>query len=72
MNIDSITNGFVIDHITAGLGMKIYNLLKLQELECSVAFIKQAPSRTMGNKDIIKILVSLYGLNKNDLYKILN
>lgn len=55
MTIDEIKNGIVIDHITAGLGMKIYNLLKLDELECSVAFIKNAPSRKMGKKDIIKI-----------------
>lgn len=55
MTIDEIKNGIVIDHITAGLGMKIYKLLKLDELECSVAFIKNAPSRKMGKKDIIKI-----------------
>ena len=59
MTIDEIKNGIVIDHITAGLGMKIYNLLKLQELECSVAFIKNAPSRKMGKKDIIKIDASI-------------
>ena len=55
MTIDEIKNGIVIDHITAGKGMKIYNLLKLDELDCSVAFIKNAPSRKMGKKDIIKI-----------------
>ena len=55
MNIDSIKNGIVIDHITAGLGMKIYTLLKLDELDCSVAFIKNVPSKKMGKKDIIKI-----------------
>ncbi len=55
MTIDEIKNGIVIDHITAGLGMQIYSLLKLDELECSVAFIKNAPSRKMGKKDIIKI-----------------
>lgn len=55
MNIDSIKNGFVIDHITAGLGMKIYTILKLDELDCSVAFIKNVPSKKMGKKDIIKI-----------------
>ena len=59
MTIDEIKNGIVIDHITAGLGMKIFNLLKLQELECSVAFIKNAPSRKMGKKDIIKIDASI-------------
>lgn len=55
MNIDSIKNGFVIDHITAGLGMKIFNLLNLDELDCSVALIKNVPSKKMGKKDIIKI-----------------
>lgn len=55
MTIDEIKNGIVIDHITAGKGMKIYSLLKLDNLECSVAFIKNAPSRKMGKKDIIKI-----------------
>ena len=55
MNIDSIKNGIVIDHITAGLGMTVYNLLKLDKLDCAVAIIKNATSRKMGKKDIIKI-----------------
>ena len=55
MNIDSIKNGIVIDHITAGLGMTVYNLLKLDKLDCAVAIIKNASSRKMGRKDIIKI-----------------
>lgn len=55
MNIDSIKNGIVIDHITAGLGMKIYRLLGLDTLDCSVALITNAQSTKMGRKDIIKI-----------------
>ena len=55
MNIDSITNGVVIDHITAGNGMKLYELLGLAELDCSVAIIKNASSHKKGKKDIIKI-----------------
>ena len=55
MTVDTIKNGIVIDHITAGLGMKIYSLVKLEDLDCSVALIKNAPSRKMGKKDIIKI-----------------
>lgn len=55
MNIDSIHNGVVIDHITAGNGMKLYDLLGLGELDCSVAIIKNAVSRKKGRKDIIKI-----------------
>ena len=55
MNIDSIKNGYVIDHIEAGKGMEIYNLLRLDLLDCSVAIIKNATSSKMGKKDIIKI-----------------
>ena len=55
MHIDSIKNGIVIDHITAGKGMKIYQLLKLDTLDCSVALIRNVQSVKMGKKDIIKI-----------------
>ena len=55
MNIDSIKNGIVIDHITAGRSMKIYRLLGLESLDCSVALIKNVTRRRMGKKDIIKI-----------------
>ena len=55
MHIDSIQNGIVIDHITAGRGMEIYKLLHLDRLDCSVAIIKNVSSRKMGKKDIIKV-----------------
>ena len=55
MNIDSIQNGVVIDHITAGNGMRLYSLLGLDSLDVSVAIIKNVVSRKMGKKDIIKI-----------------
>lgn len=55
MNIDSIKNGIVIDHIQAKRGMEIYELLKLKDLDCSVAIITNAKSKKMGRKDIIKI-----------------
>lgn len=55
MNIDSIKNGYVIDHIEAGKGMKIYELLHLNELDCQVAIITNAKSKKTGTKDIIKI-----------------
>ena len=55
MNIDSIQNGVVIDHITAGLGMKLYELLDLDSLDASIALIKNVVSKKMGKKDIIKI-----------------
>lgn len=55
MNIDSIRNGMVIDHISAGYGMKLYHLLGLDEQDVSVAIIKNVSSRKLGKKDIIKI-----------------
>ena len=55
MNIDSIQNGIVIDHITAGRGMELYDLLNLGALDVSIAIIKNVSSRKMGKKDIIKI-----------------
>ncbi len=55
MNIDSIENGLVLDHITAGRCMEIYHYLHLDRLSCSVAIIKNAKSRRLGRKDIIKI-----------------
>ena len=55
MNVDSIRNGYVIDHITAGRGMKLYELLGLDALDVSIAIIKNVTSRKMGRKDIIKI-----------------
>ena len=55
MKIDSIVNGIVIDHITAGKGKEIYNLLHLSSLDCMVALITNAASVKMGRKDIIKI-----------------
>lgn len=55
MKIDSIINGIVIDHISAGNGMELYRLLKLDNLDCSVAIIQNVNSNKMGKKDIIKI-----------------
>ena len=55
MNIGHIENGIVLDHITAGKGLNIYNVLDLGHLDCTVALIKNADSPKMGKKDIIKI-----------------
>ena len=55
MNIDSIKNGYVIDHIKAGRAMRIYELLHLNDLDCQVAIITNAKSQKSGRKDIIKI-----------------
>ena len=55
MIIGQIKDGIVLDHITAGKAMTIYNILKLDELDCTVAMIKNADSPKLGKKDIIKI-----------------
>ena len=55
MIIGQIKEGIVLDHITAGNAMNIYNVLKLDKLDCTVAMIKNAESPKLGKKDIIKI-----------------
>ena len=55
MNIDGVNTGVVLDHIKAGKGMRIYELLRLDKLDCCVAMIMNAKSQKYGLKDIIKI-----------------
>ncbi len=55
MIIGQLKDGIVLDHITAGRGMEIYNILKLGEMDCMVAIVNNADSIKMGKKDIIKI-----------------
>lgn len=55
MIIGTITNGVVIDHIPAGRGMELYRYLRLEDLKCEVALIKNASSGKYGKKDILKI-----------------
>ena len=55
MKIGHIENGIVLDHITAGNAMNIYNVLNLGKLDCTVALIKNADSPKLGKKDILKI-----------------
>ena len=55
LNVDTIKNGLVIDHIKAGYGPKIFSWLGLDKADFCVALIMNAPSKTQGKKDIIKI-----------------
>ena len=55
LNVGTIQEGFVLDHIQAGKSMDIYKYLHLDQLDCCVAIIKNARSNKMGKKDIIKI-----------------
>ncbi len=55
LNVGAIEEGFVLDHIKAGKAMTIYRDLKLDQLDCTVAIIKNARSGKLGKKDIIKV-----------------
>lgn len=55
LNISGISEGFVLDHIVAGMSLSIYKDLKLDRLDCQVAIIKNAKSNKMGKKDMIKV-----------------
>ena len=55
INVDSIENGVVLDHIKSGTSLKIYHLLGLDKLGHTIAVIQNARSTKYGRKDIIKI-----------------
>ena len=55
MKIDSINNGLVLDHITAGKALQVYEDLELRKLDCSVAILQNVKSNKMGKKDILKV-----------------
>ena len=63
LNISGIHEGFVLDHIQAGMSFQIYHDLKLDKLDCTVAIIKNAKSNKMGKKDIIKVECPLEALD---------
>ena len=63
LNVGQLNEGFVLDHIQAGKSMTIYRYLKLDELDCTVAIIKNATSNKMGRKDIIKVECPIDMLN---------
>ncbi|SFB04246.1 aspartate carbamoyltransferase regulatory subunit [Acetitomaculum ruminis DSM 5522] len=63
LNVGSINEGFVLDHIKAGKGMSIYHYLELDKLDCCVAIIKNARSSKLGKKDIIKVECDINTLN---------
>ena len=69
LNISGLDNGIVLDHIPAGMSMEIYKYLNLGKLDSQVAIIKNASSKKMGKKDIIKIAG---GLDSIDLDVITN
>lgn len=59
LNISGIHEGFVLDHIQAGMSLQIYHDLKLDKLDCTVAIIQNARSNKMEKKDIIKVECSI-------------
>ena len=63
LNISGIHEGFVLDHIQAGMSFQIYHDLQLDKLDCTVAIIKNAKSNKMGKKDIIKVECPLEALD---------
>lgn len=55
LNVGKIEEGFVLDHIEAGKSLSIYHHLQLDQLDCTVAIIKNAKSEKMEKKDILKV-----------------
>ena len=67
LNVGAIKEGFVLDHIKAGMSLSIYHDLKLDELDCCVAIIKNAKSNKMGKKDILKVECNIDNLDQDIL-----
>ena len=63
LNVGAIKEGFVLDHIKAGMSLSIYHDLKLDQLYCCVAIIKNAKSNKMGKKDILKVECDINSLD---------
>lgn len=63
LNVDQLHEGVVLDHIQAGKSMSIYKYLKLDQMDCCVAIIKNARSNKLGKKDIIKIECPIDAVN---------
>lgn len=55
LNVDTIKNGLVIDHIKAGCGPQIFHWLGLDKANFTSALIMNVPSKKAERKDIIKI-----------------
>lgn len=55
MIIESIQDGIVLDHITAGKALTVYHDLGLDKLSCSIGILQNVRSSKMGKKDILKI-----------------
>ncbi len=67
LNVGQIEEGFVLDHIKAGKSMDIYEHLGLDKMDCTVAIIKNARSKVMGKKDILKVECDIDTLDLNVL-----
>ena len=52
LNISGIHEGFVLDHIQAGMSMKIYHDLHLDRFDCTVAVIMNARSNKIGRAHV--------------------
>lgn len=63
LNVGAISEGFVLDHIKAGMSLDIYHHLHLDRMDCTVAIIKNAKSSKMGKKDILKAECSIDNLD---------
>ena len=76
LNISGIHEGYVLDHIQAGMSLQIYHDLKLDQSEHTVAIIMNARSNIMGRKDILKVEIkenfSFFSNNYSNFYQLIN
>ena len=63
LNVSGIREGYVLDHIKAGMSLQIYHDLRLDEMDVAVAIIRNARSSKMGKKDILKVECDINSLD---------
>lgn len=55
MEVTSISDGIIIDHVPAGTALKVLNYLHIDPSKATIALIMNTTSNRYGCKDIIKI-----------------
>ena len=63
MEVTSIQNGIIIDHVPAGTALKVLEYLKIDPSKTKLALIMNTDSHMYGTKDIIKIEGDVSGLS---------
>lgn len=73
LNIEPIEKGTVIDHIKAGMGAKVLKIMGISDnYQYRVALVMRAPSKKIGDKDIVKIAEKIITEKEADIIALIS